>query len=99
MADSELNGRSKIAQLLNELRVKQQQIDKQTAAIAHLNNTVRAKDAELAKSGHLILELQSLRTENAAMGADIAVLKRDCAETRSHLQTMSSKLDAVLSLF
>lgn len=33
-----------------ELKARQNQIERQTSAIAHLNNTIRAKDALLAKA-------------------------------------------------
>ena len=34
----------------NELKARQMQIERQTAAISHLNNTIRAKDALLSKA-------------------------------------------------
>lgn len=42
--------RTELKALSAELKARQMQIDRQTAAIAHLNNTIRAKDALLAKA-------------------------------------------------
>ena len=53
---NEINSKSliqlhdELKMLAAELKAKQNQIERQTAAIAHLNNTIRAKDAQLAKS-------------------------------------------------
>ena len=39
-----------LRELSAELKARQNQIERQTVAIAHLNNTIRAKDALLAKA-------------------------------------------------
>lgn len=44
-----LNMQEELKTLSGELSARQAQIERQTAAIAHLNNTIRAKDAQLAK--------------------------------------------------
>jgi len=42
--------RTELKELSAELKTRQMQIERQTAAIAHLNNTIRSKDALLAKA-------------------------------------------------
>jgi hypothetical protein len=42
--------KDELKELSNELRVRQAQIERQTSAINHLNTTIRAKDALLAKA-------------------------------------------------
>lgn len=53
-----------------ELKARQNQIERQTAAISHLNNTIRAKDALLAKSdnthGSIHQKLDTLLARNGA---------------------------------
>ena len=39
-----------LKELSAELKARQMQIERQTCAIAHLNNTIRAKDAQLEKA-------------------------------------------------
>ena len=45
-----LNMQEELKTLSGELAARQAQIERQTAAIAHLNNTIRAKDALLARA-------------------------------------------------
>ena len=83
-AINEINSKSlvklheELKELSAELKARQNQIERQTAAIAHLNNTIRAKDTELSKkdatSDGTHKKLDLILAKNATMSDDLISL-------------------------